>query len=50
MTEFVTGRSPITDENLKDFLEQCKKLGAYELKDIYNAAYKRGKRKLNLAE
>ncbi|MCU6708903.1 extracellular solute-binding protein [Paenibacillus sp. J5C_2022] len=42
MTEFVTGRSPITDENLQDFLEQCKKLGAYELKDIYNAAHKRG--------
>ncbi|OUS76395.1 hypothetical protein B1748_11965 [Paenibacillus sp. MY03] len=38
MTEFVVGRTPITAPNIQAFIEQCKKLGAQELIDMYNTA------------
>jgi putative aldouronate transport system substrate-binding protein len=41
ITEFVTGKTPITDANYQQFLEQAKKLGADELLNMYNTAYKR---------
>ncbi|WP_231571244.1 hypothetical protein [Gordoniibacillus kamchatkensis] len=41
ITEFVTGKTPITDANYQQFLDQAKKLGADELLNMYNTAYKR---------
>jgi len=36
LTEFVMGKTPITDENLKKFIDQSNQLGATELVDVYN--------------
>ncbi|MBD2844089.1 extracellular solute-binding protein [Paenibacillus sp. IB182496] len=41
LAEFVTGRTPISDESFASFLEQSVKLGAHELRDMYNGAYAR---------
>lgn len=41
LAEFVTGKSPITDESLAQFVEQSKKLGAEDIVNMYNTAYKR---------
>ncbi|MBD2847448.1 extracellular solute-binding protein [Paenibacillus sp. IB182496] len=41
ISEFIAGRIAITDESIADFIAQCRKLGAYELRDMYNAAYER---------
>ncbi|GIQ66427.1 sugar ABC transporter permease [Paenibacillus cisolokensis] len=41
ITEFVTGKTPINDETYQRFLDQAKKLGADDLLNMYNTAYKR---------
>lgn len=41
ITEFVTGKTPITDANYQQFLDQLKKLGSDELLEMYNTAYQR---------
>jgi putative aldouronate transport system substrate-binding protein len=41
ITEFVSGKTPITDETYNQFIDQCKKLGADELLKMYNESYKR---------
>ncbi|MNR16193.1 hypothetical protein D3C85_1327790 [compost metagenome] len=41
ITEFVSGKAPITDETYNQFIDQCKKLGADELLKMYNESYKR---------
>jgi putative aldouronate transport system substrate-binding protein len=41
ISEFIAGRTPINDDTLKAFVDQCVKLGAYELRDMYNANLKR---------
>jgi putative aldouronate transport system substrate-binding protein len=41
ITEFVTGKTPISDETYQRFLDQAKKLGADDLLNMYNTAYKR---------
>ncbi|MBD2847917.1 extracellular solute-binding protein [Paenibacillus sp. IB182496] len=38
MTEFVTGRTSINEQTLQEFQAQCVKLGAHELRDMFNAA------------
>lgn len=43
ITDFVVGRTPLNDDTLKQFMEQSEKLGAYELRDLYNTAYQRAK-------
>ncbi|NMO94225.1 extracellular solute-binding protein [Paenibacillus lemnae] len=41
LTEFVTGKTPMTDEAYQQFLDECKKLGADDLLNMYNTAYDR---------
>lgn len=41
ISEFISGRTPINDDTLQDFVAQCVKLGAHELRDMYNASYQR---------
>ncbi len=41
VAEFIAGRTPITDETMQSFLQQCLELGAHELRDMYNAAHRR---------
>jgi putative aldouronate transport system substrate-binding protein len=41
ISEFISGRNPINDESLNAFVDQSKKLGAHELRDMYNTAYQR---------
>lgn len=41
ITEFVTGKTPINDENYNQFIDQAKKLGADDLLNMYNEAYTR---------
>jgi len=41
ITEFVTGKTPMTDAAYQQFIDQAKKLGSDELLDMYNTAYKR---------
>lgn len=41
ITEFVTGKTAINDTTYKDFIDQAKRLGADELLEMYNTAYKR---------
>ncbi|SIR30563.1 MULTISPECIES: extracellular solute-binding protein [unclassified Paenibacillus] len=41
LTEFVTGKTPITDESYDQFVAQCKKLGSDELLAMYEKAYTR---------
>lgn len=41
ISEFIAGRTPIDDGSLRALIEQSVKLGAYELRDMYNKAYER---------
>lgn len=41
IAEFVAGRKPITEQTVQSFIDQCIKLGAYELRDMFNASYQR---------
>lgn len=41
LTEFVTGKAPINDQTVNEFMDQSKKLGVDDLLKMYNAAYKR---------
>jgi putative aldouronate transport system substrate-binding protein len=41
MAEFVVGKAPINDDTIKQFIDQCKKLGLDEIITMYNTAYKR---------
>lgn len=41
VSEFISGRTPINDETLQAFIDQSVKLGAYELRDMYNTSYTR---------
>ncbi|MEK3884719.1 extracellular solute-binding protein [Paenibacillus sp. PL2-23] len=41
ISEFIAGRTPINDETIKSFIDQCLKLGAHDLRDMYNTSYQR---------
>jgi putative aldouronate transport system substrate-binding protein len=41
MSEFVVGKAPITDDSIKQFIDQAKKTGLDEILNMYNTAYKR---------
>ncbi|NHN34209.1 extracellular solute-binding protein [Paenibacillus sp. S3N08] len=41
MTEFVTGKTPINDQTVNEFIDQSKKQGVDDLLKLYNASYKR---------
>jgi putative aldouronate transport system substrate-binding protein len=41
ITEFVSGKAPISDDALNQFIDQAKKLGVDEIVAMYNTAYKR---------
>ncbi|WP_168119967.1 extracellular solute-binding protein [Paenibacillus sp. HB172176] len=41
ISEFIAGRTPINDNTIKAFVDQSVKLGAHELRDMYNASYQR---------
>lgn len=41
LTEFVSGKTPINDQTVAEFIDQSKKQGVDDLLKMYNAAYKR---------
>lgn len=41
ITDFVTGKTAINDATYQEFIDQAKRLGADELLEMYNTAYKR---------
>ncbi|RTE10871.1 extracellular solute-binding protein [Paenibacillus whitsoniae] len=45
LTEFVMGKTPISDAALNDFIAQCKKLGSDELIKMYNDQLQRALKK-----
>lgn len=45
VTEFVMGKTPITDAALNDFIAQCKKLGSDDLIKMYNEQLQRALKK-----